>query len=245
MNSQSPDPTPQFKPVSTQHCTIKADKAPCAGNLQAEEGGEVPVSGKGRATAPAAAAAAPTFHKRASPGKVSRGDGEAKKQAESGSAAAETPAAVAKDDAAAHVVHHAAAAGGGAGGDGGAKREKSESGEGGVHAVEEDEKPPIDSFAMAKFANNVDFGVGALGTNVVWMYDDLAKKGQYKKVEDETPDDSLDDDSAGYESYDSSYKAPQQALRAATRGRKAAVKGRNSVRSGQSNYHQVRPNLID
>jgi len=109
--------------------------------------------------------------------------------------------------------------------------------------VEEDEKPPIDSFAMAKFANNVDFGVGALGTNVVWMYDDLAKKGQYKKVEDETPDDSLDDDSAGYESYDSSYKAPQQALRAATRGRKAAVKGRNSVGSGQSNYHQAGPPL--
>jgi len=139
------------------------------------------------------------------------------------------------------VRHEAAAAAPVAAGGGSAKQGQSESSEGGVHAVEEDEKPPIDSFAMAKFANNVDFGVGALGTNVVWMYDDLAKKGQYKKVENETPDDSLDDDSAGYESYDSSYKAPQQALRAATRGRKVAVKGRNRVGSDQSNYHQVKP----
>jgi hypothetical protein len=31
-------------------------------------------------------------------------------------------------------------------------------------------------FLQAKFANNVDFGTGALGTNVVWMYKDLSAK---------------------------------------------------------------------
>jgi hypothetical protein len=35
-----------------------------------------------------------------------------------------------------------------------------------------------------RFANNIESGGGDLGTNVVWMYKSLAKKGHYRAVED-------------------------------------------------------------
>ena len=45
-----------------------------------------------------------------------------------------------------------------------------------------DQKPPLGSWEMAKFANNVEAGGGSLGTNVAYMYDSLSNKGHYKEV---------------------------------------------------------------
>lgn len=111
-----------------------------------------------------------------------------------------------------------------------------------------DDRPPLDSFAMAKFANNVDFGMGSLGTNVVWMYKDLAKKGPYKQVEDEVKTDDSADETAGYSSYDASYKARRvQSLRSHAAGgkrRETSLGGHAAARrGGESNYHQAGPPL--
>lgn len=54
-----------------------------------------------------------------------------------------------------------------------------------------DSKPPLTSWDMAKFANNVEAGGGTMGTNIAYMYDNLANKGLYRKVEGESP---LDND---------------------------------------------------
>eukprot|EP00961_Rhodomonas_salina_P014604 195863-Rhodomonas_salina.2 len=48
----------------------------------------------------------------------------------------------------------------------------------------QDAKPALGSWEMAKFANNVDSGLGGLGTNIVHMYDDLAPTGPYQMVAD-------------------------------------------------------------
>ena len=75
-----------------------------------------------------------------------------------------------------------------------------------VEEVEEgDSKPPLTSWDMAKFANNVEAGGGTMGTNVAYMYDNLSKRGPYKKVESESP---LDNDH--YEDRFDEYKAPAE-----------------------------------
>jgi hypothetical protein len=65
-----------------------------------------------------------------------------------------------------------------------------------------DSKPPLTSWDMAKFANNVEAGGGTMGTNIAYMYDNLANQGQYKKVEGESP---LDNEH--YEEDFDEYKA--------------------------------------
>eukprot|EP00286_Rhodomonas_abbreviata_P007545 CAMPEP_0181322356 /NCGR_PEP_ID=MMETSP1101-20121128/19186_1 /TAXON_ID=46948 /ORGANISM="Rhodomonas abbreviata, Strain Caron Lab Isolate" /LENGTH=901 /DNA_ID=CAMNT_0023430267 /DNA_START=13 /DNA_END=2718 /DNA_ORIENTATION=- len=82
-----------------------------------------------------------------------------------------------------------------------APREEEEEGQASGAASEEeegDDKPPLTSFEMAKFANNVDSGLGALGTNVVWMYKDLAAKGPYKAVENGDVQDEDEDEEDEY-----------------------------------------------
>merc|ERR1711865_20767 len=59
-----------------------------------------------------------------------------------------------------------------------------------------DTKPPLTSWDMAKFANNVEAGGGTMGTNIAYMYDSLSNKGQYRKVEGSSPldNDNYDED---------------------------------------------------
>jgi len=59
-----------------------------------------------------------------------------------------------------------------------------------------DSKPPLASWDMAKFANNVEAGGGTMGTNIAYMYDSLSNRGQYKKVEGSSPldNDNYDED---------------------------------------------------
>ena len=59
-----------------------------------------------------------------------------------------------------------------------------------------DERPPLTSWEMAKFANNVQSDQGSIGTNVVWMYNDLAKRGKYSQVEHEDDGSAAQDQKA-------------------------------------------------
>jgi len=70
-----------------------------------------------------------------------------------------------------------------------------------------DYKPPLASWDMAKFANNVEAGGGTMGTNIAYMYDSLSNRGQYKKVESSSP---LDNDN--YDEEFDEYK-PKRGVR--------------------------------
>jgi len=75
-----------------------------------------------------------------------------------------------------------------------------------------DSKPPLTSWDMAKFANNVEAGGGTMGTNIAYMYDSLSNKGQYRKVEDSSPldNDKYDED---FDEYKSKKGARGQVLK--------------------------------
>jgi len=75
-----------------------------------------------------------------------------------------------------------------------------------------DTKPAIDSWEMAKFANNVEAGSGTMGTNIVHMYDSLSKRGPYKQVESESPLDKDDEDEERFDEYKPKHGARQQVL---------------------------------
>jgi hypothetical protein len=71
-----------------------------------------------------------------------------------------------------------------------------------------DTKPPLTSWDMAQFANNVEAGGGTMGTNIAYMYDNLADRGKYKEVESNSP---LDNDN--YDEQFDEYKAKRGAGR--------------------------------
>ncbi|EKX48802.1 hypothetical protein GUITHDRAFT_162315 [Guillardia theta CCMP2712] len=78
-----------------------------------------------------------------------------------------------------------------------------------------DQKPPLGSWEMAKFANNVEAGGGSLGTNVAYMYDSLSNKGHYKEVNPpwkEVEDGSSVTESSNDDEFDpwEEYKATKQ-----------------------------------